>query len=187
MSVTSEKQALRAEVLAARARLTPAQLLAFADAVVSRLIALLSPLRPAVMSCYVPMGSEPGGPALPDRLAAAFPAATLLLPVLLPDLDLDWAPYDGPSSLAISPRRLYEPTTAALGPSAIAAVDAAIVPALAVDASGYRLGRGGGSYDRALARLRPEAGSVALLHPGELVARVPHEPHDRPVSYAVQP
>jgi 5-formyltetrahydrofolate cyclo-ligase len=187
MSVNLEKRALRAKVLAARAGMAQEQLLAAADSLFERLTLLMRGYPQAVISCYAPLASEPGGPALPDRLATAFPAATLLLPVLLPDLDLDWAPYAGPKSLSLTSRRLYEPTTPRLGSDAIAAARIAIVPALAADPAGHRLGRGGGSYDRALARLSPDAVSIALLHAGELLPHVPHEPHDCRISHALEP
>lgn len=187
MSVTLEKRALRAKVLAARAGMAPEGLLAAADSLFEKLVVFMRGYRHSVISCYLPMASEPGGPALPDRLAAAFPASTLLLPVLMPDLDLDWAPYAGPHSLVLTERRLYEPTTDRLGPDAITTAEVAIVPALAGDHAGHRLGRGGGSYDRALTRLGPGTVSVALLHPGELLPSVPHEPHDCRVGHFLEP
>jgi 5-formyltetrahydrofolate cyclo-ligase len=61
------------------------------------------------------------------------------------------------------------------------------VPALAVDRRGNRLGRGGGSYDRALSRVPRRALVVALLYDGELVDELPTEPHDRPVNAVVTP
>jgi len=187
MSVTLEKKALRAKVLTARAGMASEQLLAAADALFERLLLLIRGYPQTVIACYLPLASEPGGPALPDRLATAFPSATVLLPIVLPDLDLDWAPYTGPHSLAITERRLYEPTAPRLGPEAIRTARIAVVPALAADTEGYRLGRGGGSYDRALTRLSPGAVSIALLHPGELFPHVPHEPHDRRITYALEP
>jgi 5-formyltetrahydrofolate cyclo-ligase len=62
-----------------------------------------------------------------------------------------------------------------------------LVPALAVDHRGQRLGRGGGSYDRALARVGERVPVVALLFDGELIDQVPAEPHDRPVSAVALP
>jgi 5-formyltetrahydrofolate cyclo-ligase len=61
------------------------------------------------------------------------------------------------------------------------------VPALAVGRDGTRLGRGGGSYDRALARVPAATPVVALLYEDELLETVPAEPHDRRVSAAVLP
>ena len=76
---------------------------------------------------------------------------------------------------------------ALLGTGGVAAAQLVIVPALAVDVRGMRLGRGGGSYDRVLARLAPGTPVVALLYDDEVLADVPAEAHDRRVSIAVTP
>ena len=140
--------------------------------------------QPKVIAGYVPVGAEPGGPALPELLASL---GTLILPVLRDDGDLDWATYEGPSSLRQATRGLHEPAGRRLGVNAVRAAAYVIVPALAVDRTGARLGRGGGSYDRALARVSPTAFTVALLHDGELLESVPVEPHDRRVSAVITP
>ena len=101
----------------------------------------------------------------------------------LPDGDLDWAAYDG--TLAPGPLGVLEPAGPRLGPNAVAACDLVLVPALLVDRAGRRLGRGGGCYDRALARATGL--TVALLHDGEWVEHVPTEPHDIPVQAVVTP
>ncbi len=61
------------------------------------------------------------------------------------------------------------------------------MPALAVDARGYRLGRGGGSYDRALARVSGQVPTIALLYDDELLPTVPTEAHDQRVRLAARP
>ena len=68
-------------------------------------------------------------------------------------------------------------------------IDVAIVPALAVDRAGNRLGQGGGSYDRALSELSSfNVWSVAMIYGPELVsANLPYEPHDKKVSAAATP
>jgi 5-formyltetrahydrofolate cyclo-ligase len=123
------------------------------------------------VASYVPFGTEPG---VPPRLG-------WLLPVLLPDGDLDWAAYDG----RLTSGRPPEPVGNRLGVDAIATCDLVLVPALLVDRRGVRLGKGGGSYDRALARATGL--TVALLHDGELVEALPTEPHDVPVDAVVTP
>ncbi|MEH0841698.1 5-formyltetrahydrofolate cyclo-ligase [Micromonospora sp. CPCC 205711] len=187
--VTHEaKREARVALLARRRALTGPQRAAAAASVQAGLAELVRRLRPRRMTAYVPVGSEPGGPELPDVLLAALPAgAELLLPVLADDLDLDWARYAGPGSLVAAGRGLREPDGPRLGPAAVAGADLVVVPALAVDRRGARLGRGGGSYDRALARVPAATLTVALLHDGELVGTLPAEPHDRPVRAVFAP
>ncbi len=125
------------------------------------------------VAAYVPFGTEPGSMELLQQLTRS--GQQVLVPVTLPDRDLDWAQWqDGRAGDT-------------LGREAVAAVDAALVPALAVAEDGTRLGRGGGSYDRALARLRPDAAVVALLYDGELLAELPRDAWDRSVTAVVLP
>lgn len=129
------------------------------------------------VAAYVSVGSEPRTAAL----LAALSDREVLLPVLLPDGDLDWAPAD--EGLEPGQHGLLEPRGDRLGPDAVAACELLVVPALAVDRAGTRLGRGGGSYDRALARATGWV--VSLLHDGELLAELPREPHDQQVHAVV--
>lgn len=184
----SAKLALRNQLLAARSLLTARNRQSAAIVVQAATTALVREIRPSTIAAYVPVGAEPGGADLPEVLAGVLPpGGRLLLPVLLDDGDLDWAPYTG--SLASGPRGLREPDGARLGVDAVREADLVLVPALAVDGRGVRLGRGGGSYDRALARLAssPPPWTVALLHDGELIEHVPAEPHDRAVRAAITP
>lgn len=135
-----------------------------------------------IVAAYVPMAGEPGGPELPQAIADAVAPARLILPVLRDDLDLDWAEYGGAGDLRPAGRGLREPSGARLGPAAIATATHIVVPAVAVDATGVRLGRGGGSYDRALARVPAGAEIIALLYEGEYLPELPAQPHDRRVS-----
>lgn len=148
--------------------------------------------RARTVAAYVSVGSEPGTLALLDALLAR--GVRVLLPALLPDNDLDWAAYAGEGSVARvqhgGKMALFEPVGERLGPDAVASADAVLLPGLAVDARGMRLGRGGGSYDRVLARLE-RAGArpalLVLLYDSEVVDSVPAEAHDRPVDAVVTP
>ncbi|MFG1872794.1 5-formyltetrahydrofolate cyclo-ligase [Micromonospora arborensis] len=182
------KRDARAELLAHRRSLSGSARAVAAGRVQAELVTLVRRLRPRRMTAYVPVGSEPGGADLPEVLRAALPAdAELLLPVLLPDLDLEWAAYTGPGALIAAGRGIREPAGARLGVAAVADVDLMVVPAVAVDRLGRRLGRGGGSYDRALARVPEATLTVVPLHDGELVEALPAEPHDRLVRAVVTP
>lgn len=139
-----------------------------------------------LVACYWSTGTEPETHGLVFALWKH--GATVILPVLRDDNDLDWAVYDGPDTLAPGRFGIMEPVDTRRGVDAIKTAALVIVPALAVDRStGVRLGRGGGSYDRALARVGPNVPTVALLHEGELREGVPAEPHDLPVRYAALP
>lgn len=156
-----------------------------ATAIADHLLAAPEVRRAATVAAYVSVGPEPGTGVLLELLRAA--GKRVLLPVTLPDLDLDWAAYDGPTSLVAARFGLLEPAGARLGVDAVATADVVVVPALAVSWSGHRLGRGGGCYDRALGRVPVGTFTVVTLYDEELGRPVPVEPHDRPVSAAVTP
>lgn len=175
------KPELRAAILSAR-RSTPVEVRQQADlAIRAALAALVAEIDAETVCAYRPMTGEPGGARLPDLPGVS----RVLLPVLRPDLDLDWAAY--PAPLVAGRYGLAEPDGPRLGVDAIAGADLVVAPGLAVSADGVRLGRGGGSYDRALARVSPSALVVVPLYDGELVDRLPAEPHDRPVDAVVTP
>ena len=170
-----DKPALRRAVLSRRAALPPDVRARSGPAAVDALAGRTA----GRVAAYLAVGTEPETAGL----LAALADHDVLLPVLLPDGDLDWArAADG---LAPGPYGLLEPTGERLGRDAIADCAVVVVPALSVDRSGTRLGRGGGSYDRALPRTR--AWVVALLHDGEAVISLPSEPHDAPVDAVVVP
>jgi 5-formyltetrahydrofolate cyclo-ligase len=138
-----------------------------------------------VVAAYLSVGTEPDTRGL---VYALWKRGTyVLLPLLRPGGDLDWASYEGPDSVAPGPHGLLEPTERPRGVAAITSADLVIVPALAADRRGQRLGRGGGSYDRALARVGPAVLTVALLYDGELLDDIPAGPFDQPVRAAARP
>lgn len=141
--------------------------------------------RAATVAAYVSVNGEPGTGPLLDGLRAA--GKRVVLPVTLPDLDLDWAVYTGPDDLAPARYGLLEPAGDRLGVDAIGTADVVLVPALAVSPTGVRLGRGGGCYDRALGRVPVGTFTCALLYDEEVGVDVPVEPHDRPVLAVATP
>ncbi|MEU3828278.1 5-formyltetrahydrofolate cyclo-ligase [Streptomyces sp. SID486] len=187
-----DKRTLRRELLGVRNRLTADDVHGTARALAGHALELPELAHGHTVAAYVSVGSEPGTLALLDALRAR--GVRVLLPALLPDNDLDWGEYTGPGSLVQVAHdgrmTLSEPSGARLGPHAVTDADVVLLPGLAVDARGMRLGRGGGSYDRVLARLE-RAGArpllVVLLYDTEVVARVPAEAHDRPVHAVVTP
>ncbi len=110
----------------------------------------------------------------------------VLLPLVRSDGSLDWGSYEGPESMALASHGLLEPVEAAARHS-IASADLVLVPALAADRRGNRLGRGRGYYDRALRSVGPLIPTIVLLYDGELLDDVPSGPLDHPVRMAAQP
>jgi 5-formyltetrahydrofolate cyclo-ligase len=183
--IKRQKAALRARLLAARARLSAEQQAEAARAIRDTLLSRPEVQMAGTIAAYYSVGAEPDTRGLVYALWKR--GSYVVLPVLRADGDLDWASYEGPDSLVPGPRGLREPGEPPRGVDAVARADAVFVPALAVDQAGNRLGRGGGSYDRALARVGPLIPLIALIHDGELVDHVPAEPHDVPVRAAVSP
>jgi len=176
------KDELRDFLLSRRRARPTAERAAAADAVASALMQGLDGAR--TLAAFVPDPDEPGN----GRLPAAYTelGARILLPVVpTKGRTLDWAAYTG----ELEPGRfgLHHPVGPRLGPSAIGDADAVVVPALAVDHFGFRLGRGGGYYDRALVHARPDAVLVTVVFDEERFAELPREIHDRPVTAVVTP
>jgi len=181
----SAKIAMRDQLLTTRNRRSLEERVDVAAALAERLLAEPEVRRAATVAAYVSLGSEPGTGVLLRALAAA--GKRVILPVLLPDGDLDWARYDGDEALAPARLGLLEPTGERLGVDAVATADVVLVPGLAVSDRGDRLGRGGGSYDRALGRVPIRTFTCVLLHDDEVGLDVPTEPHDRRVTAAATP
>jgi 5-formyltetrahydrofolate cyclo-ligase len=181
--IEGAKLAIRDQLVTARGRLPVAEIAGRAQAVADLLLAAPEVRRAATVAAYVSVGREPGTGVLLDALVAA--GKRVILPLLQPDNDLDWAVYAGADDLVSAGRGLLEPAGPPLGPDAIATADAVIVPGLAVDRTGLRLGRGGGSYDRALGRVPVGTFTCVVLNDAELLDAVPAAAHDRRVTAAV--
>jgi 5-formyltetrahydrofolate cyclo-ligase len=181
----SRKIALRRVVAARRAEMTDMERSAAGRSLRDTVLSLPESQMAGTVAAYVSIGTEPETRGL---VYALWKRGTyVLLPLLRDDSDLDWASYEGPDSLAPGPRGLLQPTEPPRGVGAVTSADLVIVPALAVDRGGLRLGRGGGSYDRALARVGAAVPTVALIYDGELLDEVPAGRHDQRVRLVAQP
>ena len=179
------KLALRDQLMTTRNRRPLLERSEAAREIALHLTALPEVRRAATVAAYIAVGSEPGTAPLLDALVAA--GKRVVLPVLLPDGDLDWAAYAGDQDLVPARFGLLEPGGQRLGPDAVGTADVVLLPGLAVSARGERLGRGGGSYDRALARVPAGTFTCVLLYDDEMGVEVPVEAHDRPVAAAARP
>jgi 5-formyltetrahydrofolate cyclo-ligase len=172
-------------LLAARSQLSVERRAEAGRLIRDALLSLAELQMAGTVAAYYSIGTEPDTRGLVFGLWKR--GTYVLLPVLREDGDLDWASYEGPGSLVRGPRGLLEPGEARRGVEAVRRSDAVIAPALAVDRGGNRLGRGGGSFDRALTRVGPLIPVIALLYDDELLDHVPTDPHDRPVRAVARP
>ena len=187
---TASKAALREQLVAAR--------IGVADDVRAAEARMLSEhLEPVVSSgstvcAYVPVGTEPGSVDMLDMLLRR--SGRVLLPIArttgpgnngMP-LPLRWGEYR-PGALVPGLWGLLEPPEPALPGSALTEAALVIVPALAVDRRGARLGRGRGFYDRSLGGRDPQARLVAMVRDVEFVDELPAEPHDVPMTHVITP
>lgn len=179
------KGRLRTRIRAGRAVLAPQERANASSAIRDSLLVLPELEMASSIAAYVSLDTEPGTRSLLFALWKR--GSYVLLPRLLPDGDLDWASYEGPDSLEAGPHGLLQPTEPPRGVDAIKAADVVLVPALAVDQRGNRLGQGGGSYDRALARVGPAILTVGLVYDGELLEDLPTDAHDQRVRAVVTP
>jgi len=177
----------RDALLAARRAVTDAQRDAETRALCSHLDDVVNPGD--TVCAYMPVASEPGSPALVDRLREL--CGRVLLPVTRTGADgeplpLLWAEYT-PGRLVAGRFGLREPDGPRLPPTALAEATVVLVPALAVDRRGVRLGRGGGFYDRSLPMRATSSRLVAVVRDSEVVDELPSEPHDVRMTHALTP
>ncbi|GAB2560953.1 5-formyltetrahydrofolate cyclo-ligase [Nocardia heshunensis] len=181
MTGERDKRAWRAEILAARNALSAE----IREREAAALAAAASRLGGDEWVCaYVPVGGEPGSLAMLDALRAT--GTRVLLPVTGEPGPLEWAEYTGPEGLRRGRFGLREPEGEPVA-NGIARATTILVPALAVDRRGVRLGRGAGYYDRSLGARRADARLVAVVRDDELVARLPEESHDHRMGWALTP
>ena len=184
---TPSKAALREQLLAARGGVADAVRAAEARMLSEHLELMVT--SGSTVCAYVPVGTEPGSIEMVDMLLQR--ARRVLLPVARTTADnaplpLRWGEYR-PGALVPGPWGLLEPAEPVLPVSALGEADLVIVPALAVDHQGVRLGRGRGFYDRSLGGRDPQARLVAMVRDAEFVGELPAEAHDVPMTHVITP
>ncbi|HTU72164.1 MAG TPA: 5-formyltetrahydrofolate cyclo-ligase [Trebonia sp.] len=176
---------MRRRLMAARAEMPADDRAAAGRLIRDHVLSLPQVAAAGTIAAYYSVGAEPATRSLVYALWKR--GSYVVLPILLPDGDLDWASFEGPESLVPGPRGLLQPAEPPRGQPTVSRADIVLVPAVAVDRSGNRLGRGGGSYDRALARVGDQVPVIALVYDTELVDAVPVQPHDRAVRAVARP
>ncbi len=190
-AVILAKRRLRTELLARRRAQSPSARAGAREANTDHLLRHLRGV--AAVCCFQPLPTEP----LADRLLAELSdtGTRVLIPVVVGPRPLDWLDFSAARRAGVSidadPWGRGATSGATLGSAAVSDVAVLLVPALAVDRQGFRLGRGGGHYDRTLALLRelnPQRRElIGVLFDDETVPTVPHDGLDEPVTLVVTP
>ena len=128
--------------------------------------------RASVVASYYSFGTEPSTHAFNSALVAA--GKTLLLPRINGEI-IEWVEWNGSPETLAENGKFHEPIGEVF--TALDSIDVVLVPALAIDPDGYRLGQGGGFYDRALPLLR--AWKHGVVYPYERMEHdLPRDPWD---------
>jgi 5-formyltetrahydrofolate cyclo-ligase len=134
-----------------------------------------------VVASYLSYGDEPVTKLLNQSLIKA--GKTLLLPRIIGS-EMIWVQWNGDESQLSHKTKISEPIGEPF--TDLGKIDVVLVPALRMDSDGYRLGQGGGYYDRFLPKV--QAWKIGLLHDGELSSqKLPREPHDIPLDASATP
>ncbi|MFN8167603.1 MAG: 5-formyltetrahydrofolate cyclo-ligase [Candidatus Nanopelagicales bacterium] len=200
--VAVEKAALRGLVRGRRRarpddeRLAAARGLAVRVGAVPEVAALAADPSSGVVAAYASFGTEPGTDELRALLAVS--GVRVLLPVIAEDGGLDWGWDHGELATTGVSLGIPEPQGDVVGHGADGlhqlGCRVVLVPALAVDLAGRRIGKGGGYYDRLIAALDAHPGTAPLLcavvHDDEVLDAdpgIPADPWDRPVDAVLTP
>lgn len=177
------KSHLRRSAIARRDELSPHEIRRLSEAASSHLFALTEVRSARVVMFFVSFGSEIDTVPMIERALsegrtvaapAADPATRTLAPREVRNVAADLAP---------GAHGIREPQTHCR-PVALGEIDAVIVPAVVWAEDGYRVGYGGGYYDRFLASV-PNAVRIGLGMEIQVVGEVPHTPRDLPANMLV--
>lgn len=122
---------------------------------------------------YSALPDEVQTQSLLDELTEA--GKTVLLPKVVSSEDMELRRYTGKADLQPGAYDIMEPVGALF--TDYASIDVAVVPGMAFDAQGHRLGRGKGYYDRFLAKI-PDVYKIGLCFSWQIVDEVPSEAND---------
>lgn len=179
------KRALRRKIIAARNRLSSQEIAEKSKAIATRLFSLPAFKRAEVVMFFLSYGSEVNTIGMAKEAMSngkqvvaplTVPKRRELIPSLLKNFDSDLAP---------GLRGIPEPRLDRLRPVDPKEIDLLVVPGVAFDEKGNRMGYGGGYYDRFFERLRPGVPLVAICFELQVIDEVPVAEWDQPVDFII--
>ncbi|MFM9001749.1 MAG: 5-formyltetrahydrofolate cyclo-ligase [Opitutia bacterium] len=184
MGTRLEKERMRAEMSSRAAALTRRELRAGGDAAAALVAALPEWKQARTVCLYASFGNEPVTDGLLELALAQ--GRRLLLPRMAPDRSASVRAVDSLTALKVSRLGIREPGDDA-EPAEASEADLILVPGLAFDRRGHRLGRGAGFYDLLLRRLPRRTFLLGHAHAFQLAGQVPTEEHDVRVRAVATP
>ena len=176
------KAEIRQRCLEARRNLSPEEVAAKSQAIIEGLARLDAFREATTVLCYVSSkDNEVDTHALIESMLAE--GRTVLVPIAEPDRTLTWSRLEGLDEVAPSCFGILEPRPECRRPTPPPSDALVIVPGIAFTPGGYRIGYGGGYYDRFLAHHKGP--TIALAFDCQLIPAFPRSPHDRRVDAVV--
>jgi 5-formyltetrahydrofolate cyclo-ligase len=174
------KKAIRVRALAAREEIPAAERARRSEAIAERLMGLPEVVAATTVMVFSSFGSEvETGPIL-RRLASR--RVRVLLPRVV-EREMHAVPYAPGDRVTRAPFGAEEPSDGE--PADPSEIDVVVVPGLAFDLLGHRVGYGGGFYDRFLKRTRRSVLTVGVCFGSQVMDEVPYGGADLPVSFLV--
>ena len=177
--IQETKQQLRSDVLKALENYSDEEFQQKSAAIQARLFEFANFLESTVVLLYVPIGRQvPTADII--RRSMDYNKIVVLPAFAADSFDVQLMKVDHPDKdLVKGPRKILQPDPSRCKAIPIDRIDISIVPGIAFDEKGGRLGTGGGYYDRLLPRLSITTRKVSLAFEDQVIAQVPMEPHDR--------
>lgn len=170
------KQILRQRILAERMALTPEEVREKSSLIAAKFLKLSQYSDAKTLLIYLPFRNEVDTAALIEKSRQH--SKRILVPVCRPNHKLLLSELHSLTEVAPSSYGIPEPSSEFIREVSPETVDVAVLPGVAFDKTGYRLGYGGGYFDRFVHLLRPDCLKVALIYAFQLVETLPAEAHD---------
>lgn len=179
------KSKIRSELLKLRDSLTPGEVSEKSKVITGRLMEMEEYQNASVVMTYVHFRNEVETDslirqAMSDGKKVVVPVTDIFNRRMVPSLLTAY-----PEDLEPGPLKILEPKASSLRLCSPALIDLVIVPGVAFDLKGNRLGYGGGFYDRFLLLTKPESVYVGISFELQVLTRLERSPHDIPVDYVL--
>ena len=175
------KRALRTHIKTILSRHSEEQLHALSCSLAERVLTHPKVQSATTLLLYHSLPDEPNTHELIRQLHAQ--GKRVLLPKVISPTQMTLHPYQGEDTLSPGAYGILEPNTPAISPHQLSSPFVALIPGIAFDGSGNRLGRGKGYYDRLLKTIPTY--NIGICFPFQLVSTIPTGQYDVPMHEVI--